>query len=111
MNQFIYEAVDDTNDEVYYSIGVWGSLDGAVRAIFGNSVYRLDDAGSSDEGLFSVSIRRRRLDEIAEGVDAVKFVWTRGENGFYVEPEITAIASGAQEVVDMVMKEFSAKWE
>ena len=62
--RYVYEAVDHTDDEAYYAIGVWETLEAAVAAIESADLADIDEYGQREFGQFEVRIRRRLLNGI-----------------------------------------------
>lgn len=74
--RYVYEAVDYTDDEVYYVIGLWEKLEDAVAAIESADPSEIDEYGQREFGEFKVRIRRRRLNAVQlahEYVHVVEF--------------------------------------
>lgn len=77
----IYEIVDYTNDEMYYSLGVFPDLDTAIKAIDNKNLYELDEFDSRDCGFFTVEIRERAIGWSGNG----KAVFSRSWSEVYDE--------------------------
>lgn len=65
--QFIYEIADSTNDEMYYSQGVFATLEEAVQHITAEPC--TDDADDFCEN----TVRQRQLGDLTSGVGKVVY--------------------------------------
>lgn len=73
-HRYVYEAVDYTDDEVYFVIGLWETLEDAVAAIESAELSEIDQYGQREFGEFKVRIRRRRLNAVQLGHEYVHVV-------------------------------------
>lgn len=78
----VYEVVDLTDDETYYTIGIWSDLGQALEMIRG---FRNDPDGLEQNGYVDdycrVVVRARRLNAFStEGHEVASFVWTQEYN-------------------------------
>lgn len=81
-DKHIYEAVDATNDEMYYPVGLWESLDDALTALDGKGPEDLDDFDQSQYGSFTIEIRRRKIGYCGAGhaVRSISWRWSDPES-------------------------------
>ena len=77
MIKHIFEAVDATNDEMYYPIGAWETLEDALAALDGKDPSDLDDFDQSQDGSFTVEIRKRKIGYCDHGhaVHSINWRW------------------------------------
>lgn len=73
--QYIYEATDSTNDERYWTLGLWLSADEAINAIRLCTPSQLDEFSSRDSGHFCVTINRRVIGFGDSGTTVYQFDW------------------------------------
>lgn len=75
----IYEAVDQTNDEMFFPVGVFLTLNDAVSAIMEHAAdpCQLDDADQSVGGYFTVNIHKRKLGVSGIGPCVNTFRWEK----------------------------------
>lgn len=71
----VYEVIDQTSDEIYYSLGIWLSLEDAVGSIAGKDVDSVDVYGNSGDECFSAVIKKHEVGWSQGGVEVYKVVW------------------------------------
>lgn len=77
----VFEAVDATNEEQYYTMGIWPSLEGAVAALRERGT---NAPGEHGDDCCVVEIRQRKvgiLDWSETGKMVWKFVWEKKYDG------------------------------
>lgn len=58
---FIYEIVDNTNDEMYYTLGIFTDLGSAIKQLEKKNPEDLDEIDSRENGWYTVEIRERKI--------------------------------------------------
>ena len=71
----VYEAVDCTNDEMYFPVGIWHSLEDAANACDGDEPPC--DEQSGDDDRIVVEIRERAIGFSEHGKRVASFEWER----------------------------------
>ncbi len=74
----VYEAVDQTNDEMYWQVGVWLDLRTAISEIekYADNPHPLDYHDSMDGGHFQINIHQREIGfGFSTGKCVCSFIW------------------------------------
>lgn len=71
----IYEACDCSSDEVYFPLGIWPSLDEAVKKFDTDDADEIHDESGNREDMFIVEIREREFGFSGHGKCVMKIEW------------------------------------
>ena len=71
--EFIYEIVDNSDDEVYYPLGVFSSLESAIFMI--ESWENDPELDNSSEFFQQVTVTERPLDKCQHGKEVYRRAW------------------------------------